>query len=230
MSTRIVRFKVWLAGSSLLFCGQFTGGALIAQTLPSSAADQPPVVSAPVGASGEPSTDAQRSRILDERRLIESRFAEDEKACYRRFAVTDCLTQKRRERRENIADLRRQEVLLNLADARARGSEQIARRERSVSTEALQQDAVRLAEEQATQQKRLQLMDERIAARQKALEQEAENTRQQMNRESQKRQEDAQREARRSEEAANQQAYEQRQLAAQRKAQERLRRQSEVKP
>lgn len=175
-------------------------------------------------------TDDQRARILQERKTVEAQFANDEVGCYQRFAVTDCLTQRRRERRDVVSDLRRQEVLLNLADARARGSEQILRREGQVSTESLVKDANRLAEEQATAQQRLLRMDERIAARQQAIEQEAQNTRQQMARENQKRQDDAQREIRRAQEADNQRQYDERQLRAQQKTQERLRRADTVKP
>ena len=173
-------------------------------------------------------TDAQRARILLERKAIEAQFATDEVACYQRFAVSDCLTQLRRDKRNAVSDLRRQEVLLNLADARAKGAEQISRREGRVATESLVQDANRLLDEQATQQQRLARMDERIAARQQAMAQEAENTRRQMERENQKRQDDAQREARRADEAANQRAYDERQLRAQQKTQERLKR--EEKP
>ena len=169
-------------------------------------------------------TDAQRARILLERKAIEAQFATDEVACYQRFAVSDCLTQLRRDKRNAVSDLRRQEVLLNLADARAKGAEQISRREGRVATESLVQDANRLLDEQATQQQRLARMDERIAARQQAMAQEAENTRRQMERENQKRQDDAQREARRADEAANQRAYDERQLRAQQKTQERLKR------
>ena len=173
-------------------------------------------------------TDAQRARILLERKAIEAQFATDEVACYQRFAVSDCLTQLRRDKRNAVSDLRRQEVLLNLADARGKGAEQISRREGRVATESLVQDANRLLDEQATQQQRLARMDERIAARQQAMAQEAENTRRQMERENQKRQDDAQREARRADEAANQRAYDERQLRAQQKTQERLKR--EEKP
>ncbi len=173
-------------------------------------------------------TDAQRARILLERKAIEAQFATNEVACYQRFAVSDCLTQLRRDKRNAVSDLRRQEVLLNLADARAKGAEQISRREGRVATESLVQDANRLLDEQATQQQRLARMDERIAARQQAMAQEAENTRRQMERENQKRQDDAQREARRADEAANQRAYDERQLRAQQKTQERLKR--EEKP
>ena len=173
-------------------------------------------------------TDAQRARILLERKAIEAQFATNEVACYQRFAVSDCLTQLRRDKRNAVSDLRRQEVLLNLADARAKGAEQISRREGRVATEALVLDANRLLDEQATQQQRLARMDERIAARQQAMAQEAENTRRQMERENQKRQDDAQREARRVDEAANQRAYDERQARAQQRTQERLKR--EEKP
>ncbi len=213
------------ASRVIVWCVLLGGFAAQAQ-LPMQAASQvtSQVTSQITPISPSSDTNPQRARILQERKTIETRFAQDEVACYQLFAVSDCLTQRRREKRDQVADLRRQEVLLNLADARARGAEQISRREGRISTEQLVKDADRLAQEQATQQQRLERMDERIAARQQAMTQEAENTRQQMARESQKRQEDAQREARRADEAANQRAYDERQLRVQQKPQARLKR------
>lgn len=56
---------------------------------------------------------AERDRIAAARQVAEQRLADDEAACHRKFAVNDCLSAARSQRREALADLRRQEVALN---------------------------------------------------------------------------------------------------------------------
>ncbi len=64
---------------------------------------------------------AERSRIATQRAQQEERFAQAEVACYRRFAVFDCLRDARQVRRTALDALRRQEVVLN-DDERKRGA------------------------------------------------------------------------------------------------------------
>ena len=78
----------------------------------------------------EPSEQAERARIERSRALEEARFAQEEPACYARFAVNDCLIAERARRREALADLRRQENVLNDAERRRKGAQQIMRTER----------------------------------------------------------------------------------------------------
>lgn len=66
---------------------------------------------------------AERARIRTERDAVEARFKQQEKACYGRFAVTDCIQKAQRERNAMLADLRRQERVLNEADRRRRAAE-----------------------------------------------------------------------------------------------------------
>lgn len=66
---------------------------------------------------------AERGRISAERDQVEASFRIQEKACYSKFAVNDCLKALRAQRRETLADLRRQEISLNDADRKRKGAE-----------------------------------------------------------------------------------------------------------
>ena len=67
--------------------------------------------------------DAERERIKTERATVESRFKAQETACYRKFAVTDCVRTAQRERNAALAELRRQERVLNDAERKQRAAE-----------------------------------------------------------------------------------------------------------
>jgi colicin import membrane protein len=110
---------------------------------------------------------AERQRIQQERLGIDQRAPAEDAACYQRFAVNDCLRAARQERRERLADLQRQELGLNRADARARAGEQLLQAEKRLSPQAMLAEAERLQEAQQSQAARLQALDERIAAREK---------------------------------------------------------------
>jgi colicin import membrane protein len=68
---------------------------------------------------------AERTRIEAERRQVAQRFAAQEKACYGKFGVTDCIDAARKTRREALADLRRQEVALNDAERKDRAARRL---------------------------------------------------------------------------------------------------------
>lgn len=55
----------------------------------------------------------ERSRIADARSAAQQRFQDTEMACWRRFAVNDCVRKARVERRATMDGLRQQELLLN---------------------------------------------------------------------------------------------------------------------
>ena len=69
----------------------------------------------------------ERQRIAQTREVERARLAAAEAQCYQLFAVNDCLIAVRRERRELLADLRRQELSINDAQRRRRGAEQLLR-------------------------------------------------------------------------------------------------------
>lgn len=67
--------------------------------------------------------DAQRRRIADERARVNADHEAERRACYRRFAVNDCLDEARQRRNAAVAELRRQDVLLNGAERARRAGE-----------------------------------------------------------------------------------------------------------
>ncbi len=80
----------------------------------------------PAAAQNQQAEEAsERARIASERTRIEAEFEQANKACYQKFAVNDCIADARAKRRELLADLRRQELVLNDADRRRRSSERL---------------------------------------------------------------------------------------------------------
>lgn len=69
----------------------------------------------------------QRAWIVRTRATHDAQFKQQEIACYQRFAVNDCLIASRRVQREAMADLRRQEILLNDTQRKRRAAEQLLR-------------------------------------------------------------------------------------------------------
>jgi colicin import membrane protein len=109
--------------------------------------------------------DAERARIQAQRDVIGLEFEKQEAGCYQKFAVNDCLTRIRMVRRDAMADLRRQELSLNAAEARRKAAEQLARIEEKSSAQALQDEADRVAEAQRAQLERQRVFDEKAAER-----------------------------------------------------------------
>jgi hypothetical protein len=108
-------------------------------------------------AGAQPTDQAERARISAERTRAEARFEEAQKACYGKFAVNDCLARAQAQRREVLADLRRQEVSLNDADRRRRSAERMQEVESRQSADKQRQRAEAAAhaqEQQRTRQER----------------------------------------------------------------------------
>lgn len=61
----------------------------------------------------------QRQHIASERERQQALYRAAEAACYKRFAVTDCLHDARLQRRAALDELRRREVILNDLDRQA---------------------------------------------------------------------------------------------------------------
>ena len=77
----------------------------------------------------------QRKWIADTREKYRVDFAIREAACYQRFAVNDCLLESRRLQRELMADLRRQEVLINDTQRKRRAARQLLRADEKTARE-----------------------------------------------------------------------------------------------
>jgi colicin import membrane protein len=88
---------------------------------------------------GLPSVSAERARIEAIRQRELSVFDAREAECYRRFAVNSCLAKVQSERRATLADLKRQEQVLNDAERRQRGAAQLRLNEEKAQ-EKLQRD------------------------------------------------------------------------------------------
>lgn len=67
----------------------------------------------------------ERARIEAERKQVDAAFQSDERACYSKFAVNDCVKDARARRRAALADLRRQEISLNDALRKRRAAERL---------------------------------------------------------------------------------------------------------
>ena len=70
---------------------------------------------------------AERSRIASEHASETSRYESEERHCYARFAVSDCLAANRRIRRAVMDDLRRQELSLNSFERKNKALDQVER-------------------------------------------------------------------------------------------------------
>lgn len=77
----------------------------------------------------------QRAWIADTRATYNAQFRAQEIGCYQRFAVNDCLIESRRTEREVMADLRRQEILINDTQRKRRGAQQILRADEKLKTQ-----------------------------------------------------------------------------------------------
>ncbi len=103
-------------------------------------------VAFPALALPDASDQAERARIARERHEADKRLAAREIACYKKFAVSDCLKAARAQRREVLADLRRQEVTLNDADRKRRGGERMQSIEERNSAQKEEEGAAQRAE------------------------------------------------------------------------------------
>lgn len=79
---------------------------------------------------------AERIRIQAERAQVQQRFDNEEAHCFQKFAVNDCRDANRAQRRDQMADLRRQEILLNDAARKRKGAEQLQRMEQKAAEES----------------------------------------------------------------------------------------------
>lgn len=68
-----------------------------------------------------------RERIAADRARVAEVLAGQERGCYQRFAVNDCLREARRQQREALAVLRREEIALNAEERRRREAERVQR-------------------------------------------------------------------------------------------------------
>ena len=117
-------------------------------------------------AAQAPQEDADaRARIGAQRAQAEARYAQEERACYGKFAVNDCLNEAKVRRRSVLADLRREEIALNDAERKRRGAERLQQLEERNSAQKQQEAVDQRARVLAEQQQREQRAAEKAAER-----------------------------------------------------------------
>ena len=87
------------------------------------------------------SPQVERARISAERSELEAELSVAEAGCYKNFFVNNCLEKVKSRRDAVMGVLKRQEVILNAQDRKAKGAEQILRTEEKSSLESVQRGA-----------------------------------------------------------------------------------------
>lgn len=108
---------------------------------------------------------AERERLKVERAAADAHYAEQQKACRAKFAVNDCIDKARRDYNRVVADLRRQENVLNDADRRRRAEERRRELDERHSPQAQQEAAERRAKAVEEQKDRERRAAEKAAKR-----------------------------------------------------------------
>lgn len=102
----------------------------------------------------DPGIAAQRARIAAERKEAEAAFTAQQKQCYLKFAVNDCVKAAKSQRREKLADLRRQEISMNDAERKRKAAQRSGTLEERSSPEKLEAEAQRRAKAAAQENDR----------------------------------------------------------------------------
>jgi hypothetical protein len=89
---------------------------------------------------------AERARIAAERNKAEAEFRAQQNACYGKFAVNDCLSAVKAQRRQVLADLRRQEISLNDAQRKRKAAEHLRELEQRTAPDKQPEQAQRRAQ------------------------------------------------------------------------------------
>jgi colicin import membrane protein len=119
----------------------------------------------PAWAQTDSQVEADRVRIAAQRKQVDTAFAAQEVACYRKFAVNDCLKAARAQRREQLADLRRQELSLNEAQRKGRSAERLRSIEERNLAQKQEDGAAQRAESVQRQQDKKDELAKRAADR-----------------------------------------------------------------
>lgn len=114
----------------------------------------------------------ERARITAERKAAEDRLEAEQKACWQKFAVNDCINDAKRRQRKTLAELKRQENKLNDQEREQRAAERSRAIEEKREKAATRADASAERHEQAVtqQQRREALAAEKAAKRATAAE------------------------------------------------------------
>jgi hypothetical protein len=122
-----------------------------------------PVWAQPTPAAGV-DAQAERSRLQAERAALQAQYLEQQRACYQRFAVNDCLRQAKQAQRLRSDELRRQELVLNDAQRKRQALSQIDTIEANFSPARQQEQAQKERQAQDDQAQRERDAQERLDA------------------------------------------------------------------
>lgn len=114
------------------------------------------VAAFPAWAQSEAREQAEREHIAALRQQAGAQLASEEAACYRVFAVNDCLKAARARSRERLSELRRQELRVNDAERKRRLAERERDLEERNAAQKQQDSAAQRAEAVARQQDKKQ--------------------------------------------------------------------------
>jgi len=111
---------------------------------------------------------AERARIAAERARAEKTFQAEQKACYSRFSVSGCIDDAKARRNALLGDLRRQEIVLNDAQRKARAADRVKELDDKQADEARKQSeaAAKGGEKAAARERRAE--DKAARARERA--------------------------------------------------------------
>jgi len=122
--------------------------------------------------------DAERARLSDERKAVEARYATEQAACFKKFAVEGCLQDSRRRRRADTENIKRQEAAINDFERKRRGAAELDKLEHQKSTQQSQDADAKREQSQESQKDREQRAAEHAASRGQTASGEAEQKRQ----------------------------------------------------
>jgi colicin import membrane protein len=108
---------------------------------------------------------AEKARLAAQRAQAEQVFQAEEKACYAKFAVNDCVDAARAKRREALAGLRKQEIALNDAERQRKAAARLRDIEERNSSESQRSQAEQRAKALAEQRDRESRAAEKAAER-----------------------------------------------------------------
>ena len=93
--------------------------------LPAAPAVSSVELQAPADQPFGPWLQAERARLVQQREAAQQHYRDEELVCWRRFAVNDCLSAAKRQRRGTLDALRQQDLQLNALERERRTAERL---------------------------------------------------------------------------------------------------------
>jgi len=115
------------------------------------------VFSQPAEEAGQLERAAERSRITAERQKLEADFKAAEAVCFRKFFANNCRDKLLPAYRERLADLRRQDILINEVERKISAADQLLKTEEKLNLQQQQkiEQAVKSRQNAVNQEERL---------------------------------------------------------------------------